>query len=117
MPINASKYWFVPFLFLIVACDPIPQVENRMQYWSDETNQFFGDPRTMQDVHMWLRSHNIIYTFDDSDIINGNWTMTLEKIYPDSWRCEWIDININITVNDSREVQDHKLNESRSCWL
>ena len=87
-----------------------------MQYWSGEADSFFDDQQTMQDVHSWLRSNNVIYTFDDSDIVNGNWSMTLEKIYLDGWRCDWVDIQIEISVDDSLQVQSHGLHKKRACW-
>ena len=70
----------------------------------------------MQEVHSWLRSNSVIYTFSDSDIVDGNWTMTLEKIYLDSWRCDWIDIQIKISVDDMLAVQSHDLSQKRACW-
>ena len=100
----------------MVACGPIQQVEDRTQYWSDEANLYFTEPRTMQDVHSWLRSREIIYTFDDTDIIDGNWSMTLEKIYLDGWRCDWVDIKVEITINESRQVQGHRMSTKRACW-
>jgi hypothetical protein len=116
MPFSVSPRWFVPIFALVAACGPIQQVENRVEYWSAESNRFFAEPRTMQDVHSWLRSHEIIYTFDDADTVDGNWSMTLEKIYLDGWRCEYVDIKIDITVDGSRQVQDQSLRTDRACW-
>jgi hypothetical protein len=48
--------------------------------------------------------------------VDGNWSMTLEKIYLDGWRCEYVDIKIDITVDGSRQVQDQSLRTDRACW-
>ena len=77
---------------------------------------FFSEARTLQDVHSWLRSHNVIYTFEDSDITNGEWSMTLEKVYFDGWWCDWVDIKVDVTLDDVQQVQDHGLSLKRACW-
>ena len=74
------------------------------------------DQTQSTEVHSWLRSYNVIYTFSESDIVNGNWAMTLEKIYLDGWRCDWIDIQIMLSVDDTLTVQSHDLSQKRACW-
>ncbi len=113
--IFVSRFLLVSILLLLAACGPIPQVDERMKYWTGEAESFFDDRRTMQEVHSWLRSNSIIYTFNDSDIVDGNWTMTLEKIYIEDWRCDWVDIRIEISVDDMLTVQGHKLSQKRAC--
>jgi len=115
--LNMRGFLFVSVLFLLVSCGPIPQVDARKQYWSGEIESFFGTERTMQEVHSWLRSHNVIYTFDESDFINGSWTMTLEKVYVENWRCEWVDIQIVVSVDDSLSVEGHDMTEHRVCMF
>ena len=114
--INVSRFLLVPILLILAACGPIPQVDGRMQYWAGEVDALFDDQRTMQEVHSWLRSNNVIYTFSETDIVDGSWTMTLEKIYLDGWRCDWIDIQINISVDDTLTVQSYGLSQNRACW-
>ena len=114
--INVSRTLLILTVLGVAACGPIPQVDVRAQYWAGEANSFFDEQRTMQEVHSWLRSNNVIYTFEESDIVDGHWTMTLEKVYLDGWRCEWIDIQINVSVNDSLAIQGHDLAQKRSCW-
>lgn len=109
------RFVFVSILYLLVSCGPIPQVDERNRYWSVEVESFFATERTMQEVHSWLRSHNVIYTFDESDIINGSWTMTLEKVYVENWRCEWVDIQIVVSVDDALSVVGHEMAEQQVC--
>ncbi len=111
------RFVLVSVLLLLVSCGPIPQVDERKQYWSGEVESFFATERTMQDVHSWLRSHSVIYTFDESDIIDGNWTMTLEKVYVENWRCEWVDIQIVVSVDDALSVEGHEITEHRICMF
>jgi hypothetical protein len=110
---------FVPIsvLFLLVACGPIPQVDERKEHWSGEVESFFAAERTMQEVHSWLRSHNVIYTFEESDIVDGRWAMTLDKVYVENWRCEWIDIQIVVSVDDALTVTGHEMTEHRVCMF
>ena len=105
----------IPVLLLLVSCGPIPRVDQRMKYWAGEAESFFGDDRKMQEVHSWLRSHNVIYTFDDGDIIDGSWTMTLEKVYIENWQCEWIDIQLVVSVDDAQTIQSYELTQYRAC--
>ncbi len=111
-----SRAWFVLVLLLLAGCIPNQQIRDRFDYWSDESNQYFSEPRTLQETHSWLRSHNVIYTFDDSDIVNNGWSTTLEKIYFDGWWCDWVDLKIDIAVDESRQVLSHELSIKRACW-
>lgn len=102
-------------LLLLASCGPIPQVDERKEHWSGEVESFFASERSMPDVHSWLRSHSVIYTFDESDIIDGSWTMTLEKVYVENWRCDWVDIQIVVSVDDALSVTGHEMTEHRAC--
>lgn len=104
-------------LLLLTSCGPIPQVDERKEHWSGEVDSFFATERTMQDVHSWLRSQNVTYTFDESDIIDGIWTMTLEKVYVENWRCEWVDIQIVVLIDDARSITGHEMTEHRVCMF
>ncbi len=111
-----SRVWVVLLSLTLASCLPNEQIRDRFEYWSAESNAFFSEPRTLRDVHSWLRSHNVIYTFEDADIADGDWSMTLEKVYFDGWWCDWVNINVDITVDDSKLVQDHGISIKRACW-
>jgi hypothetical protein len=70
----------------------------------------------MDDLHGWLRARSIVYTFEDADIVDGGWAMTLEKIYPDTPRCDWVDIQLSVAVDGLRQIQAHSLSQKRACW-
>jgi len=111
------RFVLVSVLLLLASCGPIPPVDERKEYWSGEVETFFATERTMQEVHSWLRLHNVVYTFDESDIIDGSWTMTLEKVYVENWRCEWVDIQIVVSVDDALSVEGHEMTEHRVCMF
>ena len=104
-------------IFLLFGCDQISKVDERKEYWSGEVESFFAAERTLQELHSWLRSHSVIYTFEESDVVDGRWTMTLEKVYVENWRCEWIDIQIGVSVDDSLAITGHKMTEHRACMF
>jgi hypothetical protein len=97
-------------------CGPVPEVETRLGHWRREVDLFFAQARTMDDLHRWLRARDVIYTFEDRDIVDGHWAMTLEKIYPDTIRCDWVDIKMSVSVDDLRRIQGHSLEKYGACW-
>jgi len=103
-------------VLVLSGCGPIPEVETRFAYWSGETDLFFEKARTLDDLHGWLRAHGIFYTFEDSDVIDGKWAMTLETVYPDTVRCEFVNIQVSVTVDDLQRVRTHSLSQDRACW-
>jgi hypothetical protein len=48
----------------LVGCGPIPELEERVEYWSLETATFLRGTVTIDDIHPWLRERGVIYTFD-----------------------------------------------------
>ncbi len=107
----------VSISLLLASCGPVPQVAERTDHWAGEVESFFASKRNMQEVHAWLRSHNVIYTFDESDIIDGSWTMKLEKVYVENWRCEWVDVQIVVSVDDALLITGHEIAERRACMF
>lgn len=106
-------------LFLLAsilgACVRSPQVEERIAYWKSETDRFFRDHRNLVEVHSWLRQQDIYYTFDQGDVANGEWTVGLEKVYIDSFNCEWIDIRLHLSVTDTNQISEYRLEEGGPC--
>jgi len=111
------RFVLVSVLLLLASCGPIPQVDERKKHWSGEVETFFASERTVQEVHSWLRSHNVIYSIDESDINDGSWTMTLEKVYVENWHCEWVDIQIVVSIDDALSVTGHEMTEHRVCMF
>ena len=110
-----ARFKILAVVLVLSGCGPLPEVDTRFAYWSRETDLFFEEPRTIDDVHGWLRVRNIVYTFEDTDIVNGEWAMTLEKIYPETIR-ESVDIRLSVAVDDLHKVQRHSLGQNRACW-
>ena len=111
-----ARFRALAIALVLSGCGPLPEVETRFAYWSRETDLLFDEARTLDDLHGWLRAHNILYTFEDTDVVDGEWAMTLEKIYPDTARCDWVDIQLSVTVDNSQQVQSHTLSQKRACW-
>ena len=90
-------------------------VEERNEYWSSEIDFFFAHDRSLDELHSWLRNHNVYYTFEDSDIVDGKWRVGLEQIQLDGIVCEKWAFYLEVAVDDSREVQSHLLEQMGVC--
>ena len=102
-------------LLALLGCGPIPEVVERQQYWLGETDTFFQQSRNLADVHSWLRQRVIVYSFGESDVVDGNWNVTLERIYVHRFRCEWMDIRLYVTVDDSHHIRAHSVSSDGPC--
>ena len=107
-------------LFLIVlgeGCAREPeQLTARDRYWSREVREFLSSPRSLDDLHSWLREHQVYYTFDDSNVVNGHWVAGLETIYPDTLFCEFWRFTLDVTVDEAREIAGYSLARVGACW-
>jgi len=110
-----TRFWLFAMALVLSACAPNSQVEERKQYWAGEANAFFQVGRTMDQVHPWLRELKVYYTYDDGDIVDGNWTVSLEKIYTETFRCEWVDIRLHLAVDNSQRVLGYFLDDAGPC--
>ena len=100
---------------LLVGCGPIPELEERVEYWTLETTDFLRGTVTIDDIHPWLRERGVIYTFDDDDIVDGSWKVALEKLYPNTFRCEWVDIVLVVGFDDIGRVQSSYIDLNQAC--
>ena len=103
------------FLSALSGCGPDPEFVQRQDVWLSEASSFFQDQKSLSDVHPWLRKQNVIYTFDNRDVVDGSWNVTLEKLYLYSFRCEWKDIRLYITVDDAGIVTAHSVSSDGPC--
>ena len=107
------------FLLLSLAlsgCGPNAEVTEREEYWTAEAASFFKAERRMSELHSWLREHEVYYTFEESEIIDGRWAKGLEKVYVDSSVCDPWTILLTVTVGDSDEILEHSVRRLGSCW-
>src|SRR5262245_48968962 len=105
-------------LIAVAACDRAPQeVATRSSYWSGEVRGFLASPRTLDDLHFWLRAHNVFYTFDESDLVNGHWVVGLETLPVDTLSCEFWRITLDVTVNDGHKIEGYSLKRIGTCWF
>jgi hypothetical protein len=91
-------------------------VGEREQYWKREAAAFFEVDKDMGELHSWLRSHDIYYTFEDSEIFNGQWTKGLETIHTDSFVCDPWEILLAVEVNESKEIVEYRVSRLGTCW-
>ena len=103
------------FLSALSGCGPDPVVVQHQDVWLSEANSFFQDQKSLSDIHPWLRKQNVIYAFDSGEVVDGSWNVTLEKLYLDSFRCEWKDIRLYVTVDDARIVTAHSVSSDGPC--
>lgn len=80
-----------------------------------ETSGFLRGVVTLDDIHPWLRERGVFYTFDEDHIIDGAWTVTLEKLYPNTFRCEWVGIVLVIEFDDARRVRSSFVDLKHAC--
>ena len=105
-------------LIAVVACDSAPQdVATRSSYWSRELRDFLASPRTLDDLHSWLRARNVFYTFDPSDVVNGHWVVGLETLPVDTLSCEFWRITLDVTVTDAQDIEGYSLKRVGTCWF
>ena len=70
----------------------------------------------MDELHSWLRSHDIYYTFENSELLDGRWTIGLETIHTDSFVCDPWKILLTVQVNNTDEIVDHNVHRLGMCW-
>lgn len=92
------------------------QLTARDRYWSREVREFLSSPRSLDDLHSWLREHQVYYTFDDTDVVNGHWVAGLETIYPDTLLCEFWRFTLDVTVDEARKIAAYSLARIGACW-
>jgi len=99
----------------LVGCGPIPEVEERLEYWTLEKSEFLRGTITIDDIHPWLRERSVIYTFSDDDIVDGKWTVALEKLHPNTFRCKWVDIILVVEFDDLGRVRSSFVDLNHKC--
>ena len=80
-----------------------------------ESSEFLRGLVTLDDIHPWLRERGVFYTFDDDDIVDGTWNVTLEKLYPDTMRCVWVDIILVIDFDEAGRVRSSFVDLKHAC--
>lgn len=99
----------------VASCGKNQDVEEREAYWTAEAEQYFQTPRDMEDLHSWLRKKQVFYTFEEKEIVDGQWVKVVEKIYVDGFVCESWSILLTITVNDENEILTHDVSAAGTC--
>lgn len=108
----------LPLLLVLLAisgCARYGEVSEREEYWKAEAESFFQSPRNMNDLHSWLRERQVFYTYEDHEIVDGEWAQVLEKIYVDGIVCESWAILLRVTVGGEGEVLTHSVRSSGTC--
>ena len=103
-------------ILILASCGHPDVVGEREKVWKEEAARFFAEDRDLGDLHSWLRSHNIYYTFERAEILNGQWTKGLETIHTDSFICDPWKIMLTVTVNDSDEIVEYGVSRLGTCW-
>jgi hypothetical protein len=98
--------WFIAIAVLLFGCGPVPEIQERYDYWTHETSLYIRGEVTLNDLHSWLRGKEVYYTFDPSEIVEGNYTRILETIHPETFRCgDSIHIVLHVTLNNSQVIE------------
>ncbi len=100
---------------MLYGCGDMKEVEQRSDYWQIETSLFIRGHVTLDELHTWLREHEVVYTFDDSDIVDGNWRIIVETVRPKSFRCEFVHIILNVQLDPTNVIQSFYFDFDGGC--
>ncbi len=103
-------------MLTVAGCGRMSDVEARADYWQLETADFIRGRVTLDELHTWLRERGAVYAFSDSDVVNGVWVITVERVYPESLRCKFIDIVLSVQLDESQVIQHFYYNFDGACW-
>ena len=102
-------------LLTLTACSGEDKAAEKERAWVEATRTFFSQPRTLDDLHGWLRSKNVYYTFDATDVKNGMWKVGVEQVYVDTLFCEAWNIYLTVQVAPSGAIKDHAVTKAGRC--
>lgn len=103
-------------LMALSGCGNRSDFEERVDYWQSETAYFIRGRVTLDELHRWLRERGVFYTFEDSDIVDGNWRMTVETVYPKGIRCQFANIVLHVQLDESQVIQSFYYDFEGACW-
>ena len=103
-------------LTALSGCGDLSDFEERADYWQIETAYFIRGRVTLDELHGWLRERGVVYTFEESDIVDGNWQVLVETVYPDGLRCEFANIVLNVQLDESKVIQSFYYDFDGACW-
>ncbi len=111
-----SRIWVAAFAVVLFGCGPVPKVQERYDYWVHETSGFIRGRVTLDDLHGWLRSKELYYTFDPSEVIDGNYSRILETVHPETFRCgDNVHVVLHVTLDDSEVIQSFFVDLDGAC--
>ena len=102
-------------LFSLSSCGGEAEVSEREEYWSKSVASFFGSKRTLDELHGWLRENGRYYTFDESEVTDGHWTIVLETIYVDTFFCEAWMISLDTSIDQTGVIRDYAISKHGRC--
>src|SRR5262245_21984357 len=65
----------------VSACAGKEQATEREKFWVQAVAQFLSQPRKLDDLHGSLRQKEVIYTFDEKDVVSGRWRVPVEHVH------------------------------------
>ncbi len=106
-------------IFVLAAlsgCSDFSDFEERALYWHSETATFIRGRVTLDELDKWLRARNVTDTFEESGRVDGNLRITVEKVYPEALRCEFIDIVLHVQVDESQVIRSFYYDFEDDCY-
>jgi hypothetical protein len=100
---------------LLAGCTGEAQVAERESYWSKKAGVFFDTEPSLEDLHHWLRDNDRYYTFDESEIVDGEWNVALETVRVETIVCESWTIFLEVTIDKDRNISDYKITKQGAC--
>ncbi len=110
-----------PVALLIVlaalsGCSDFSDFEERAIDWHHETAMFIRGRVTFDELQTWLREQKVSDSFKESGRVDGNWRITVERVYPKALRCEFIDIVLHVQVDESQVIQSFYYDFEDDCY-
>jgi hypothetical protein len=67
----AGQFIAAACLIGLAGCGGGVKADEREAYWASELGEFFVNERNLSELHPWLREHDVYYTIQESDIVDG----------------------------------------------
>ncbi len=103
-------------LAAMFGCSDFSDFEERALDWHIETAMFVRGRVTQDELEAWLRERKVRDAFRQSGRVDGNLRITVERVYPEALRCEFIDIVLHVQVDESQVIQSFYYDFEDDCW-
>ncbi|NNE33605.1 MAG: hypothetical protein HKN13_00100 [Rhodothermales bacterium] len=105
----------VVLALLVTGCKSEDILAEREAYWTGELAVFFSESRTLAELRSWLREHEVIYTFDEQEVVDGEWSVVLEQVDGDGLVCAFWLARLEVKIQSGGMISDHAFSKEGMC--